>query len=317
MVKRQWQSAETDCFQWFFLHPKYWLTWLGLMLTALLSLLPFSWMLALGRLLGRLFYLSGGRRVHIARTNLQRCFPDKSDNALKVLLKSNFESVGIGVMEVLMAWWWPVKRLERKVCFEGLEHLKNNRGQGTILMVLHFTTIEIAGAMITLRHNLHATYRAHKNPVFEYMQRRQRLRYGADNPSRLLGRRDIRGMLRILRAGETIWYSPDQDYGAKQSVFAPFFGVQAATVTGTSRLARISNARVVPMTLIRLPGTQGYVMKIHPPLEGFPGNDDKTDAARVNRFIEGQVREHPEQYMWLHRRFKTRPEGEGTFYRRK
>ena len=183
-------------------------------------------------------------------------------------------------------------------------------------MVLHFTTIEIAGAMIALRHSLHATYRAHKNPVFEYMQRRQRLRYDADNASRLLGRRDIRGMLRVLRSGETIWYSPDQDYGPKQSVFAPFFGVQAATVTGTSRLARIGNARVVPMTMTRLPGAEGYVMKIHAPLKDFPVNDDQADATRVNRFIEEQVRKHPEQYMWLHRRFKTRPEGEASFYRR-
>lgn len=273
-------------------------------------------MLAFGRLLGRLFYQFGGRRVYIARTNLQRCFPDKTDEALEVLLKSNCESVGVGVMEVLMAWWWPLKRLERKICFEGLEHLKNNQGQGTILMVLHFTTIEIAGAAIALRHNLHGTYRTHKNQVFEYMQRRKRQRYGINNTGRLIERRDIRGMLRVLRAGGTVWYSPDQDYGPKQSVFAPFFGVQAATVTGTSRLAHIGNARVVPMTMARLPGTEGYVVKIHAPLEWAAGNDNKTDVTQLNAFIEERVREHPEQYMWLHRRFKTRPVGEETFYRR-
>ena len=230
------------------------------------------------------------------------------------LLKANFESVGTGLMEVTMAWWWSRRRLEKLVRYKGLENLQSEDGKGNLLLIFHFTTIEISGALITLKHSVDATYREHKNPVFEYMQRRQRLRY--DRGSRLLGRRDVRGMLRSLRAGKTVWYSPDQDYGPRQSVFAPFFGVNTASVTGTSRMARMGKARVVPMVVTRLPGSQGYQMEFMEAWDDFPVGDDDVDAERVNRFVEEQVRKNPEQYMWLHRRFKTRPEGEPDFYKK-
>ncbi|WP_263078673.1 LpxL/LpxP family Kdo(2)-lipid IV(A) lauroyl/palmitoleoyl acyltransferase [Endozoicomonas sp. Mp262] len=307
------RKTEADQFQWSFLKPRYWLTWLGLGLSILPTLLPYSWILAIGRGLGRLFYRWAKSRVHIARVNLKHCFPEMPDYEREALLKANFESVGIGLMEVAMAWWWPKTRLENKVRFEGLEQLQAQNGQGTILLILHFTTIEIAGAMIALRHSLDATYREHKNPVFEYMQRKQRMRY--DKNSNLLGRRDVRGMLRVLRVGGTVWYSPDQDYGPKQSVFASFFDRQTATVTGTSRLAKMGKARIVPMIVTRKPGSEGYVLKLYKAWESFPSGDDQADAEQVNRFVEHRVREHPEQYMWLHRRFKTRPEGEASLYK--
>ncbi|OED49674.1 lipid A biosynthesis lauroyl acyltransferase [Endozoicomonas sp. (ex Bugula neritina AB1)] len=303
--------TEVDRFQWSFLHPRYWLTWLGLGLTILPSLLPYSILLKLGRWIGRMLYRYTTKRVHIARVNLEKCFPEKSDAERELLLKANFESVGIGFMEVIMAWWWPRSRLEKLVRFKGLEHLETE--QGRLLLILHFTTIEISGAMIALRHSLDATYREHKNPVFEFMQRHQRLRY--DRKSRLLGRRDVRGMLRSLRAGKTVWYSPDQDYGPKQSVFVPFFGVEAASVTGTSRMAKMGRAKVVPMVVSRLPDAQGYELEVFQGWEDFPEGNDMSDAARVNRFVEEQIRKRPEQYMWLHRRFKTRPEGEQGFYK--
>ncbi|WP_252176232.1 LpxL/LpxP family Kdo(2)-lipid IV(A) lauroyl/palmitoleoyl acyltransferase [Endozoicomonas sp. 4G] len=306
-------TTEADRFRWSYLKPKFWLVWLGLGLTALVARLPFSVMVRLGRLMGRFLLRFGGSRVRITRVNLAKCFPQMDEAQRDALLQKNFESVGIGLMEVLMAWWWPRERLERLVTYKGLENLDSEHGQGNLLLILHFTTVEIAGALITLRHSVDATYREHKNPVFEYMQRRQRLRY--DRGSRLLGRRDVRGMLRSLRQGKTVWYSPDQDYGPKQSVFAPFFGVQAASVTGTSRMTKMGKARVVPMVVTRKPGSEGYILEVFKAWEDFPQGDDLQDATRVNQFVEQQVRKNPDQYMWLHRRFKTRPEGEPDFYK--
>ncbi|MCW7551846.1 LpxL/LpxP family Kdo(2)-lipid IV(A) lauroyl/palmitoleoyl acyltransferase [Endozoicomonas gorgoniicola] len=312
MSKKIRNTTKADPFCWSFLHPRYWLTWLGLGLTILPSWLPYPVLVRFGSWIGRRLYYRGGKRVDIARVNLDKCFPEKTAQEREALLKANFESVGIGLMEVVIAWWWPRSRLEKLVRFKGLEHLDSP--QGKLLLIMHFTTIEIAGAFITLRHSLDATYREHKNPVFEYMQRKQRQRY--DRRSRLLGRRDVRGMLRSLREGRTVWYSPDQDYGRKHSVFVPFFGVQAATVTGISRMAKMGRAQVVPMVLTRLPNAEGYELEIFEGWSDFPEGDDHKDAQTVNRFIEAQVRKRPEQYMWLHRRFKTRPEGEAGFYKK-
>ncbi|MRI34608.1 lipid A biosynthesis lauroyl acyltransferase [Endozoicomonas sp. OPT23] len=305
-------TTEADQFHWQFVQPKYWLTWLGLGFTALVSLLPYSALRLLGKGLGRLLLKFGGSRVRIARTNLEKCYPELSENERQQLLEKNFESTAMGLVEVLMAWWWPRSRLEKLVTYKGLGHLKSDSGQGNLLLILHFTTIEIAGALITMKHSVDATYREHKNPVFEYMQRRQRLRY--DSGSCLLGRRDIRGMLRSMRQGKTVWYSPDQDYGPKQSVFAPFFGIETASVTGTSRMAKMGRARVVPMTVTRRDDGKGYVLEVMSSWDDFPVGDDLQDATRVNQFVEAQVRKNPDQYMWLHRRFKTRPEGESGFY---
>ncbi|MDP0562884.1 MAG: LpxL/LpxP family Kdo(2)-lipid IV(A) lauroyl/palmitoleoyl acyltransferase [Candidatus Endonucleobacter sp. (ex Gigantidas childressi)] len=313
MLKDHSNKTQEDFFKWSFLYPRYWITWLGLGLSVLPVLLPYGVILRIGKGCGWLLLKLAHSRVHIARVNLKLCFPEMHNDEIDQLLRANFQSVGIGLMEVAMAWWWPKKRLEKKVHFEGIEHLlQDTRGRGTILLISHFTTIELAGAMIALKHSINATYREHKNQVFEYMQRRQRLRY--DSNSRLLGRRDIRGMLRVLRAGGTVWYAPDQDYGKNHSVFARFFNIEAATVTGTSRLASIGKARVVPMVVTRLPGAAGYSLKVYKPWQDFPKNDDLVDACYVNLFIEERVRENPEQYMWLHRRFKTRPVGERSFY---
>ena len=310
----QSNTTESDRFHWSFLKPKYWGTWLGLGITILPSLLPYPALLLLGKGVGRLLYRLAKSRVHIARVNLEHCFPEMPHAERERLLKANFESVGIGLMEVIMAWWWPRRRLDKVVRYKGLENLQSEDGKGHLLLIFHFTTIEISGALITLKHSVDATYREHRNPVFEFMQRRQRLRY--DRGSRLLGRRDVRGMLRSLRSGKTVWYSPDQDYGPKQSVFAPFFGVQSASVTGTSRMARMGKARVIPMVVTRLPGSQGYEIELQKAWEDFPTGNDYLDAERVNQFVETQVRRNPSQYMWLHRRFKTRPEGQDSFYKK-
>ncbi len=198
---------------------------------------------------------------------------------------------------------------------EGLEHLRQAEadGQGVILMALHFTTLEMGGGLLGMAQNMYGMYRPHKNPLFDYVQRRGR-------EQRLLGvigRDDVRGMLKLLRAGGVVWYAPDQDYGAQRSVFVPLFGVPAATVTATSKFARMGRAQVIPFTQQRLPDGQGYRLVIHPPLADFPTDSEEADCLRVNQWIEQAISACPEQYLWAHRRFKTRPEGEPKLYKKK
>lgn len=297
-----------------FLHPRYWLLWLGLALLWLLTQLPYVFLLALGRGLGRIMlYLAGSRR-HIVRRNLELCFPHLSEPEREQLLRENFASMGIAFFEMAMSWWWPKKRLSKLLKVEGLEHLQaaQEQNQGVILMAIHFTTLEIGAALLGQRHTIDGMYRAHNNPVFDYVQRRGRERHNAD--SRAIEREDVRGMLKVLRQGRAIWYAPDQDYGPKQSLFVPLFGVPAATVTATSKFAKLGRAQVIPMTQTRLPHAQGYLIKIEPALSNFPGASDEEDCLRLNQWVEQAIKLQPEQYLWAHRRFKTRPEGEAKLY---
>lgn len=302
-------------FQARFLHPRYWLLWLGLGLLWLLVQLPYAWLLQLGRWLGVLMFRLAGSRRKIARRNLELCFPELSEAQREHLLKENFASTGIAFFEMAMSWWWPRQRLARLAHIEGLEHLQEAQaqGRGVILMAFHFTTLEIGAALLGQRQTIDGMYREHDNPVFDYVQRRGRERHNADATA--IEREDIRAMLKVLRAGRAIWYAPDQDYGRKQSIFVPLFGIPAATVTATTKFARLGKALVVPFTQTRLADGSGYRLVIHPPLEGFPGESEEADCLRINRLVEQAIRQQPEQYLWAHRRFKTRPEGEPSLYR--
>lgn len=301
-------------FQWQFLYPRFWLLWLGLGLLWLLVRLPYPLLLKLGRLLGALMYRFAGSRRHIAQRNLELCFPDLTVSERDYLLKENFASTGIAFFEMAMSWWWPRKRLESLVQIEGLEHLQQARqaGQGVILMAIHFTTLEIGAGLLGQQHTIDGMYRAHKNPLFDYVQRKGRERHNPDAIA--IEREDVRTMLRHLRRGRAIWYAPDQDYGAKQSLFVPLFGVPAATVTATSSFARLGRAVVIPMRQTRLPRGNGYLLQIEPAWQDFPGESEEQDCLRINQWVEQVVRVQPEQYLWSHRRFKTRPEGAAKVY---
>ncbi|WP_250459604.1 LpxL/LpxP family Kdo(2)-lipid IV(A) lauroyl/palmitoleoyl acyltransferase [Microbulbifer litoralis] len=296
------------------LHPRYWPTWLLFALWFLVAQLPYRWQLGLGRLLGRLMMRLASSRRTIAERNLALCFPAMTEAERQKLLRRNFESSGIAVVETGMAWFRSSDWLRKRLTVEGLEHLRapQARGQGVVLMAMHFTTLEIGAGFMAMNHKVDGMYRPHKNPVYDYMQRKGRERHGED--SEVYQRKDVRGMLRALQRGRAVWYAPDQDYGIKQGVFAPLFGVPAATVTGTSRFARVGRALVVPYTVIRLDGDAGYHMKIYPPIEEIPSGDELRDAILVNQFVEARMRDNPTQYMWVHRRFKTRPQGEPDIY---
>ena len=300
-----------------FLHPRFWPLWLGLGLLWLVAQLPYRVLLLLGRGLGALMYRVAGSRRYIAGRNLELCFPQLSAAERERLLKENFASTGIAFFETAMGWWWAKPRLAGLAHIEGLEHLRQVQaeGQGAILMALHFTTLEIGAALLGRVQTIDGMYREHKNPVFDFVQRRGRERHNADATA--IEREDIRAMLKVLRAGRAIWYAPDQDYGAKQSIFVPLFGIQAATVTATTKFARLGKARVIPFTQKRLEDGSGYRLVVHPPLEDFPGETEEADCLRINQWVEGVLRECPEQYLWAHRRFKSRPPGEPRLYDKK
>ncbi|GAB3463397.1 lipid A biosynthesis lauroyl acyltransferase [Azotobacter salinestris] len=297
-----------------FLHPRFWGLWLGLGLFWLVAQLPYAWLLRLGRWLGALTYRLAGSRRRIARRNLELCFPELSAAEHERLLKENFASMGIAFFEMAISWWWPRRRLARLAHIEGLEHLQRAQaeGRGVILMALHFTTLEIGAALLGQRQTIDGMYREHSNPVFDYVQRRGRERHNADATA--IEREDIRAMLKVLRAGRAIWYAPDQDYGRKQSLFVPLFGIPAATVTATTKFARLGKAQVMPFIQTRLADGSGYRLTIHSPLADFPGESEEADCLRINRWVEQAVRQQPEQYLWAHRRFKSRPDGEPSLY---
>lgn len=294
------------------LTPRYWPTWIALGLLRLGTLLPFGTQLALGRWLGRRLHRFAGRRRRIAETNLRLCFPEMDEPARRRLLLAHFESLGMGFMETALSWWGGAKRLKRLMRIEGMEHLEaaQARGRGVLLVAAHFTTLEIGARLLALAVPLHPMYRPHNNPLFEQIQGRARTRQSAG----AIRRDDIRATVRALKANQAVWYAPDQDFGPRQSVFVPFMGVNAATLTATGRLAKMSGAAVVPMTQERLADGSGYRVILEPPVEGLPSGDDQADARRQNAVFERWIRQRPADYLWVHRRFKTRPPGEPDFY---
>ena len=295
-------------------HPRLWVTWLWFALWYLITLLPYRLLLVLGTGLGLALHRLPTRRKQIALTNIQLCFPELDSKAHSKLLRENFVSMGIAVMEVGMAWWWPKARLQKLLHFKGLEHLVGLDDRGVIMLGIHHTTLEISGAALCSKLQLDGMYRAHNNPVYEFLQIRGRLANTTEG-SRLLKRDNVRETVKSLKSGRKLWYLPDQDYGVKQGLFAPFFGVQAATVYTTARFAGKTNAVVVPFSCQRLPAGKGYQLTVQPPLNNFPTDDDLADATRINQIIENLIKLAPEQYLWAHRRFKNRPSGEPDVYK--
>ena len=296
-----------------FLAPRYWPTWLGLGVMWSLAHLPFATQLRLGRLLGWLLKRLGGRRRHIAEVNLRLCLPELSEAQRQLLLEKHLDAVGIAFIETAMSWFTPTEKLRPLVQVHGLEHLQTAfaGGKGAMVLMGHFTTMELIARLLALHTPLHVTYREHKNALYQYMLERMHRRHCAA----IVAHTDMRGMYRALKNNEALWYAPDQNYAGKLSAFAPFFGVPAATITATSRIAQTSGALVIPVLAERLPGTRGYRITLQAPLSDYPSGDLAADAARINAAIERQARRIPEQYLWVHRRFKTRPPGAADVYR--
>ncbi len=279
----------------------------------LMAVLKFSWQLTLGDQFGRWIGKIARRRRRIAATNLALCFPELSPTQQAGLLEEHFAALGIGLFETAMAWWASDEKLRGLARVVGADYLQQalDRGKGVILLTGHFTTLELGARFVTWHQPFHALYRPHKNAFYEAVMYRERARRSRLPP---LAREDLRGLLRALKKGRAIWYAPDQNHGSRNSIFVPFFGIPTCTITATARLAALSGAAVVPYFPRRLPGTAGYEVVILPALEHFPSTDLIADTQRINALLESHIRQAPEQYLWVHRRFKTRPPGSPRLY---
>lgn len=294
-------------FQRAFLAPKYWGFWLGVGIWRALLLLPYPILRHLGNGLGWLFsHLKvGKRRAAIARRNLELCFPDISESQREAILQANLRAVGMAIIETGMAWFWSDARIKKWSKIEGLHYLKDHQQDGIIFVGVHFLTLELGARIVGLHHPGVGVYRPNDNPLLDWLQTYGRLR----SNKTMLDRKDLRGMIKALRQGETIWYAPDHDYGRKNAVFVPFFAVpEAATTTGSYYLLKSSpKSKVIPFAPLRNEDGSGYTVSISPPVD-FNDLDNETDIAkRMNQVVEKEIMKGVAQYMWLHRRFKTRP----------
>jgi len=292
--------------------PRYWPTWLAIALLRLVALLPFHLQLAIGRWLGRILQLLSPYRRTIVRTNLELCFPDLDTRERQQLENRFYKSLGMSITETTAAMWASDSLVNRSGSVKGLEHIRTaqQQGKGVLLLSGHFCSLDFAGKILLNHHPVCFTYQELRNKLFDRIIREAREKFA----HKMIHRHDLRGFIRALKSGEVVWYAPDQSQQGSNSVFAPFFGIQANTLTATTKLARLTGAAVLPFVIQRLPDARGYALAIQPALENFPGENETADAACFNAIIEAQVRENPEQYLWIHRRFKGRPKGEAKLY---
>ena len=278
----------------------------------LLHWLPLPVLRALGWGLGRLLFVLARARRDITLTNLRLCFPDMPQAEREKLARAHFVAFSRAVVDRVLGWWASKERLERIIRITGAEHLKDPDGRPVIMLCPHFVGLDAGGARISMFVTASCSvYSNQKNPVFNKLFYDGRRRF---NEVLLLSRQEgMRRILKALKEGYQFYYLPDMDFGRKESIFVPFFGVQAATIPALSRLVRLTGALVVPCITRQVP--DGYEVEVMAPWENYPGESVEADTAYVNRFIEGQVLRMPEQYFWLHKRFKTRPPGEQRFYK--
>ncbi|MEX2259680.1 MAG: LpxL/LpxP family Kdo(2)-lipid IV(A) lauroyl/palmitoleoyl acyltransferase [Woeseia sp.] len=292
--------------------PRYWPAWLGLGLLRLCCLLPYRWQLGIGRGLGRMAHRLAGQRRAITRRNLSLAFPELDEDARNQLALEHFKALGISVMEMGLGRWASDKWLLSVTHLEGAEHLRaaEEKGVGFILLSAHFTTLEISGRVLSLNcPPFAAVFRRNRSDFMTEVLRTGRER----SATATIEKNDIKMMVRSLRDGTPVWYAPDQSYNLKQSALLPFFGVPAMTNTATSTLARLGKALVMPYFPRRLP-EGGYVLTVLPPLNDFPGDDAAADTARIVSLLEERIRMCPEQYFWLHRKYKNLPAGYPDYY---
>jgi len=288
------------------------LTRVALGLVWLLHYLPL-WLLApLGQGVGILLYLLGRERRQVVLTNLGLCFPQLGEAERRRLARAHFRAFGRSVLEHGILWWSRRERIQRLVRIEGIEHRDAVAGKPVIWLAPHFIGLDMGGVRISTDYRAVSVYSHQKDPAFDEVLYHGRTRFVM--PELYSRQEGVRSVIKAVRRGLPFYYLPDMDFGSRDSIFVPFFGVAAATITGLSRIAKLAGAVVVPAVTRQLPGAGGYVLTFYPAWRDFPSDDVAADTRRMNAFIEARVLEMPEQYYWLHKRFKTRPPGEPRFY---
>jgi Kdo2-lipid IVA lauroyltransferase/acyltransferase len=287
-------------------------TQVGLFLMYLLQFLPLPVQAAFGTSVGYVLYWLIPRRRRVALINLRLCFPEMTEGERRKLARANFAVLARSVLERALLWWAPQQRIDDLIRLEGEEHLKAVLGTPVILLVPHFAGMELGWAKLTQHYLISGFYATQKNFHFNAALLHGRARFGE---SAIIGQaKGLAPAVSAIKQGLPFYYLPDMDFSRPDTIFVPFFGHPAATITTVSRIARITGAKIVPLINCILPGGKGYVVKLYPAWDNFPGESVEEDTRRMNKFIEDRVREIPEQYYWVHRRFKTRPEGEKKIY---
>ena len=295
-----------------FLHPKYWPTWLVVAVLYLISLLPYNFQQKLGEWIGKLFYRLGGTRRKIVEKNIAACFLELSPEEQRKLVLDSLIANAKGYIECTVGWWRPMDRFHQSLQVHGLEHLREaeRRGKGILLLGGHFSILDFAGPLISRVLEFNYMYRPHNNPLFNAVIERSRQRF----MNRSFTKKQLHDMIAFIKQGNLVWYGFDQDFGRRNTVFAPFFGVPAATLTTPAWIARRTGATVLMVSQFR-EGNGVYSLYFSPIFENYPTDDEIENATRINAQLEAEIRRDPDQYLWLHRRFKTRPPGEPNFYR--
>jgi len=274
--------------------------------------LPYRALVAIGNAVGVLAFWLIPERRRVTRVNLEKCFPAMNGDEREALARAHFRAFCRSFVDRALLWWAPRARIERLIRIEGLEHLHALGGAPVILFVPHFVGLDAGGTRLSCEINAVSMYANQRDAKFSELLLRGRTRFG---DQRLVSRQEgIRATISAMRAGRPFYYLPDQDYGPRDAIFVPFLGVPAATVPGLSRIAQVAGARVLPCVTQMLPRGGGYLLSIEPPWDNFPSGDVVADTRRMNAYIEHRVLEMPEQYLWMHKRFKTRPPGEDRFY---
>jgi len=287
---------------------------LAVFLLWLLHGLPLPLLAAIGRGLGWALFRVAGRRRRIVETNLSLCFPELDDTQRRRLAQAHFQVLARSMLERGMLWWSRPERLQRLIRVEGAETIREllDAGRPIMLLAAHFVGLDAGGVGIAMRYDCAGLYAEQSSKVFNRLLYQGRKRFG----DQLLLSRDenLRTIVRAMKTGRPFYYLPDVNFRTRDSIFVPFFGVPAATVSGLSRLSKLTGAAVVPCATRMLPGGQGYVVEVGRAWENYPTDDIEADTRRMNSWIEEVVRTMPEQYYWVHRRFKTRPAGEPPLY---
>lgn len=286
--------------------------WISMGFLWLLHWLPLSFQAAIGNTLGWLLSLKPGKRRRVVATNLALCFPEASESERKRWLRQTFQASMRAVLEHGILWWGSEARVRRLIQIDNPDAALGDGTRPVIWLAPHFVGLDMGGVRLTMDRQIASIYAPAKDPVTDKYMRHGRTRF---SDIVLIARNEgIKSTIKAIKSGLPFYYLPDQDHGRHNAVFVPFFGVSAATVSALPRLAKLTNAQIVPVITRQLPGGQGYRVRFYPPWENYPSGDLDADVARMNAFIEERIREMPEQYLWLHRRFKTRPIGEARLY---
>ena len=293
-----------------FIHPKFFPTWILILLMRVGVFIPFNTQVIIGRTIGKVMYSLMSKLSSTAYSNLSHCFPEKKQSQVNALVKSHFEAIGISLFETANAYYASDKKIIKLLTTKNEHFFKDALKQegGIILLCAHFMPLMLGSRALLINHTIANIYRPQNNKLFDQAMVKGYKNHGAV----MIKSTDIRSIVKAINNSLPIWYAPDQDLGEKNSVFALLFGIPTATATATARLAKNNNTRVIPYSFIRT--KKGYEMSFEEPLQNFPSNNPVDDATTTNMILEKQIKKIPEQYLWIHRRFKTRPDGAKNFY---